>query len=409
MADKRLVSALRQIKPSSEEISKIEDFVSKFSIVMGGPIYDSLERIGLVRYDLPNVVRRIVALVTITWLPLFLFSLKDGVAFGDRVKLPLLYDFSMYGRFLLSLPLLLLAEIVIDPAIRLGVAQFVRCRIVQDQQLQDFENVLRKVQRLRDSLVPEIIMLLVAFFPLFLFQREWTGVTISNWHGTAHRLTAAGWWFAAFSSPMLRFIIYRWCFRYFLWMALLWRITRLRLVLLPTHPDHAAGLGFLELVQRHFGILFGALGCTLVGHLANDIVFKGAALRDSKSLMIGFVVLSLIIGLFPLMLLAPKLRILRTAGILEYGKLGHAYVESFDKKWVHFIERPSESLLGTSDIQSLADMGNSFGMVEAMRIVPISKRLILQLAAQTSAPLIPLIIFGTPTPELVRGVMKLVA
>ncbi len=409
MAEKRLTSVPRQVKPPSEEVSKIEDFVSKVSIVTGGPIYDFLERIGLIRYDLPNVMRRIIALVAITWLPLFLLSLKDGVAFGSRVKLPFLYDFSMYGRFLLSLPLLLLAEIVIDPAIRVGVAEFVRGGIVQDLQFQDFENILRKVQKLRDSLVPEIILLVVAFFPLFLLQSEWTGVTISNWHGTAHRLTAAGWWFAAFSSPMLRFVIYRWCFRYFLWMALLWRISRLPLALLPTHPDHAAGLGFLAITQRRFGILFAALGCTLVGHLANDIVFGGAALSDSKSLMIGFVVLSVIIGLFPLMLLAPKLRSVRTAGIFEYGKLARTYVESFDNKWVHSIERPSESLLGTGDIQSLADMGNSFGLVEAMRIAPITKRLILQLAAQTAAPLIPLIIFGTPTPELVRAVMKLVA
>src|SRR5690348_4216158 len=104
VAEKRLTSFLKQVKPPSEDASKIEAFVSKFSLATGGPIYDFLERIGLVRNDLPNVVRRIIALVAITWLPLFLLSLKDGVAFGSRVKLPLLYDFSMYGRFLLSPP-----------------------------------------------------------------------------------------------------------------------------------------------------------------------------------------------------------------------------------------------------------------------------------------------------------------
>ena len=80
-----------------------------------------------------------------TWLPLLLLSLKDGLAFGNHVRVPFLYDFSMYGRFLLCLPLLLLAEVVIDPAIRQAVTEFLDARVVQDQELPRFENVLRGV------------------------------------------------------------------------------------------------------------------------------------------------------------------------------------------------------------------------------------------------------------------------
>src|SRR5262245_48842378 len=101
-----------------------ESTVQKFSIVLGGPVYDLLQRLGLFRFALPNVLRRIVLVVALTWLPLLLLSLKDGVAVGHRVSIPFLFDFSMYGRFLLALPLLLVAEIVIDPAIRLAVTEF---------------------------------------------------------------------------------------------------------------------------------------------------------------------------------------------------------------------------------------------------------------------------------------------
>ena len=86
----------------------------------------------------------------------------------------------MYGRFLLTLPLLLMAEIVIDPGIRLGVAEFLRGHIVQDHELEEFENILRKMQGLLDSVIPEIILLVLAFFPVFLFRHEWTGVAVSN-------------------------------------------------------------------------------------------------------------------------------------------------------------------------------------------------------------------------------------
>ena len=92
---------------------------------MGGPVYDFFLRIGLVRRGLPNVRPRIIAFIAVAWLPLLVLSIKDGLAIGDKVTIPLLLDFSTYGRLLFALPLLLLAEVVIDPAIRSAVEEFV--------------------------------------------------------------------------------------------------------------------------------------------------------------------------------------------------------------------------------------------------------------------------------------------
>ncbi len=389
-------------------LESAESTVRNFSIVVGGPVYDLLLRFRLVRESLPNIMGRIHAVVVLTWAPLLLLSLKDGLAFGHQVRVPFLYDFSMYGRFLLGLPLLLLAEVVIDPAVRQAVGEFVEAGLVKDHELARFENVLRGVQHLRDSWIPDVILFVLAFFPVFLWQHEWTTGALSSWHTTAKGLTPAGWWFAIFSAPLLRFIIYRWCFRYMIWGALLWRISRLDLTLMPTHPDHAAGLNFLAMAQKHFGILLCALGCAFAGRIANGMLFEKAPLSSFESVMLGYVVMSLIVGLLPLTLLAPKLKKVRSAGLLAYGRFANTYTQSFDQKWVHCIQPPSEPLLGTGDIQSLADLGNSFAFIEGMRIAPISRRLALQIAGQSAIPLIPLIVFGTPAPELIRAVMKMV-
>jgi hypothetical protein len=386
-----------------------ESAVRNFSIVLGGPLYDFLVRRGLVRITLPNVLRRILVVLAVAWLPLLLLSLKDGVAFGHQVTVPFLSDFAMYGRLLLGFPLLLLAEIVIDPAVRIGVGEFVRGRLVPDEELPKFEKLLRRIQRLEDAFVPEAILFVLAFFPVFLFQHEWTAAAVSSWHTTRGGLTQAGWWFAVFSGPLLRFMIYRWGFRYFLWALLVGRVSRLRLVLMPTHPDQAAGLNFLGITQKHFGILFCALGCSFAGRVANSMVFEGRPLSSFKFLMVGFVVLSLVVALLPLTLVAPKLMKVRRAGLLDYGRLANSYTGLFDRKWVHSTERPPEPLLGSSDIQSLADLGNSFGFVDRMMIAPINKRLVVQMAVLTAAPLIPVILFGTPTGELLKAVMKMVA
>jgi len=385
-----------------------ESAVKNFSIVVGGPVYDLLLRFHLVRQALPNVWHRVVALLAVTWLPLLLLSLRDGLAFGHQVRIPFLYDFAVYGCCLIGLPLLLYAELFIDPRIRQAVAEFVDARLVPDRELPEFENVLRKVQQMRDSWIPEVILLVLAFFPLFVLKHEWVTGVISSWHTTANGMSAAGWWYAVFSAPLMRYIAYRWVFRYLLWVVLLSQIGRLQLTLIPTHPDRAAGLNFLEATQKHFGILACALGCSFAGRLANTMVFEGAPLASFKSLLAGFVVLSVILGLLPLALLTPKLKKVRAEGLLEYGRFAKTYTESFDRKWIHCDARPSEPMLGTSDLQSLADLGNSFAFVENMRLAPISRKLIKQLVGWTVIPIVPIIIFGTPTAELMQQVMKMI-
>jgi len=401
-------ASVSTMSTNAAKFEEAKSVIHDFSIVVGGPVYDFLLRIGLVRLGLPNVMRRIVALFAITWIPLLIFCLKDGLATGNRVVVPLLSDYSTYGRLLFALPLLLLAEVVIDPAIRAAVAEFVETGVIQQDQYKEFENVLASVQRLRDSWLPETILLAIAFVPVFLFQHEWETGAVSSWHSSARALTTAGWWYAVVSAPMVRFILYRWTFRYFIWGLLLWRISRLRLHLIPTHPDRTAGLNFLSLTQARFGVLFCAIGCAFAGRIMNSIVHESAPLASFKFLMVGFVVLSLILGLFPLLLLAPRLARVRRIGLREYGRLGNQYTEAFDRKWVHGSGVPEEPLLGTADIQSLADLGNSYSVVQQMNIVPITKQLAVQLAVLSALPLIPVVVTGTPAPELVNAILKMV-
>jgi hypothetical protein len=46
--------------------------------------------------------------------------------------------------------------------------------------------------------------------------------------------------------------------------------------------------------------------------------------------------------------------------------------------------------VGSGDIQSLADLGNSFEVIRTMRVVPFTKEAIVQLVVMTLAPVLPL-------------------
>lgn len=50
-----------------------------------------------------------------------------------------------------------------------------------------------------------------------------------------------------------------------------------------------------------------------------------AAILSFRFLALGFIVLAVIVGILPLMLLAPKLSKVRKTGLLEYGKLAQSY------------------------------------------------------------------------------------
>jgi hypothetical protein len=95
-------------------------------------------------------------------------------------------------------------------------------------------------------------------------------------------------------------------------------------------------------------------------------------------------------------------------GLADYGLLAQRYVESFEQKWVLRHPVPSEELLGAADIQSLADLGNSYGLVREMRAVPFGLEDISRLAAATAAPLLPLLLTILSPEELIMRIIKVV-
>jgi len=64
--------------------------------------------------------------------------------------------------------------------------------------------------------------------------------------------------------------------------------------------------------------------------------------------------------------------------------------------------------VGTADIQSLADLGNSFAVVQEMRIVPFGLKDVSRLAAATAAPMVPLLLLVWSPEEVIMQVMKVV-
>lgn len=383
----------------------------EFSLVLGGPLYQFLLRSKLIRPPFGNLGWRIGVITALAWLPLVPLTIFGG-RFAGGVRVPFVYDYEVHARLLFSLPLLVLAEIVVYIRMRAIAAQFLERQIVTREVRPAFDAVLSSAARLRNSVAAEIALALVVFLAGPFVWRGALALHSDTWYatvtGSGPSYTAAGRWYTFVSVPVFQFILLRWYYRLFIWCRFLFQVSGLKLNLVPLHPDRCGGLGFLGNVASAFAPLLAAHTGLMAGFLANRILHEGAKLPDYKFEMIGMAAFLLAIVLGPLCVFAPSLNRARLAGLRTYGRLASDYVVDFAGKWAHGTAQQSEPLLGSADIQSMADLDNSFAIVREMKLVPFGKETILRFIVIIAIPLAPLALTMFSLEELLKRLMQVV-
>ena len=375
-----------------------------FSITDGGPLHWLLVRLEHATSKRRLVLRRALAAVLITWLPLLLLSLMGGLAWGRQIEIPFLRDLAVNVRLLVAVPILIIAESRIDRRWRNLVLEFLKSELVTERTLPSFEAVLERTMRWRDRVLPEALLAFVAILLSITFiKTELLMSGVSSWHTLGSgKMSGAGSWFNLVSTPIFRFLLLRWFWRIFLWTSFLWSVSRIGLFLVPTHSDLAAGLGFLSEGQMAFSPIVFAGGAVIAGELGNSVAYLGTSLSSLKYPMIAYGVLAVIFLVVPLLVVAPVLLKVKRKGLLEYGAQVTIHNQLFEQKWIHEKQHAGETLLGNPDATSLADLGTSFTVVRQMHIVPIDKPTLIALAISAALPMVPVVLYTTPAPELIR-------
>ena len=327
--------------------------------------------------------------------------------------MPFLRDVEVNARLLVALPLLVAAEIVVHERMRAIVRQFVDRRLISGDARPPFDRAIASAFRLRNSVAAEVVILVLVYGTCVLFLwRQNVVFDRATWYGVPGAgtlaLSLAGRWYAFVSLPIYRFLLVRWYYRIFIWARFLRQTSRIPLALVPTHPDRVGGLGFLANIVYAFTPLAVAHGAMLAGPIANRIFYSGAALMDFKpeiAIMLLFL-MTLIFG--PFLAFAPQLARAKRTGLREYGLLAEQYVRAFDSKWLRGGAPPDEPLLGSADIQSLADLGNSFEIVKQMRFAPVNVDALFRLAGATLAPVVPLVLTMMSLEELLKRLFGMI-
>ena len=381
-----------------------------FSLVLGGPLFQFLRRAHLSDDAMTMVRQRIIIISLFAWLPLLVLSTLEGRVLGGGAAVPFLLDLEVHIRFLVALPLLIGAELVVHRRMRSLVKQFLERRLIPENAMTRFDAAIASAFRLRDSVLAEILLIAFVYgVGILIVWRQYVAIDTATWYATpssaGSELSLAGMWYGYVSVPIFQFLLCRWYFRLFIWTRFLWQVSRIELSLIPTHPDRVGGLGFLSNTVYAFSLLAVAHGALLAGTLANRIFYVGAGLLEYKVEIAVIVILMLAVILGPLLVFTPQLAQAKRAGLREYGTLAERYVREFDAKWLRGGAPADEAFVGSGDIQSLADLGNSFEVVRTMRLAPITKQMIVQLVAATLAPIAPLALTMMPLEELLKRLL----
>src|SRR5687767_11296806 len=169
-----------------------------FSLVLGGPLFQLFRRAHLTGDALELSNRRVLIAACITWLPLLFLSLVSGHAFGDSVAMPFLQDVETHVRYLVALPILIAAELIVHRRLLPAVRQFVERRIVTPEEMPKFQQAIESTMRLRNSVWVEVALIALVYGVGIWVWRSQFALGEPSWYvvseGAEMRMTMAGYW-----------------------------------------------------------------------------------------------------------------------------------------------------------------------------------------------------------------------
>lgn len=389
-------------------------FTKSFRLSTGGLFDIMLTRLHIRQPEQYSIKRRIFILTLLCWLPLLLLAAYEGNLFAHTNDLPFFYDLKPYVRFLVIVPLLILADPFIDPLIASNLQSIGLSGLIDDNHQDHYTKAVEQLKRRRDSHLADIVILLVIAAAVISFIVNMddfdVGNAMSRWSisvtDNEPRLTAAGWWFLLVSSPILQMLFYRWLWRFYLWIEFLFRVSRMQLRLQPTHPDLAGGLGILKNGENSFIVIFFAFSALLSVSLAESIMYDDMTLLQAQSISAIYIVVAILFMTLPYVFFSGQLVRAKRWGRVVYGGLGYRLSHAFDQKWGNPEDKTSgEGLLKTADASSVCDYSDVYEVVREMRYMPIRIKDLLAQAFVLAVPFLPLVFIDIPVAEVFRRVL----
>lgn len=362
----------------------------------------------LVPDDKLGAVRRAVFLALLTWLPIVVWAFATGRIPGSDPSESLLQHYGVHVRCLFVIPLLILAEPMLHGSVRSMAARLAATAAASPQTQERFDTAGRVVSRLRDASLPWVLLVGVAI-AWSIANRPPQHEDAMSWAVDAGGgLGFGGWWFAYVARPIFLALLLAWLWRLLLVAYWCWRIGRIDLALVPTHPDRMGGIAFVAKLPGAFALVSVALSAVLASRWAHEILHHGASFATYRHTIILFVVLWSFLLLLPLLALAPALARARARALVAYSELVGLQGRLVHRRWIERQPVDDEAILDAPEIGPVADAAALYEAVKKMRPVPIGKSSIAMIIVPLAIPILLVAALQVPLRELLLKLVKVI-
>lgn len=389
------------------EITSAAESTDDISLFRSGPFYRAQAFMHWIEPGRWNLGRRVVLILVVSWLPLVIIT----ALFAPDQLAGLLKNSLVNSRIAIAIPVLLIGQFMMDTRFCTIVFHVRKTKLLEGEDRSKLDGVIATLRRLSHSIVPEMIIAILVVVELALLWHSkvatgppWAVYRIDN----VNKLTPAGWYYGLVSVPIYQFLLALNLWKWLLWSFFLFKLSRMRLTLVATHPDAHGGLAFLGLSPLGFAPSAFALAAAIGGTWRNQILNHGARLASFKLPAIMLFILLFMIALAPLGFFVHKLSVLRQRAMLEYGALAQAHVLSFHKKWIAHSEGSNEEKLAAADVAALADLTISYGHIRRMRPFPADIGTLVALALAIAVPLFPAVLAEIPFSVILKSLVDAV-
>lgn len=392
---------------SSASIERRDDL----SLVQGDPPFRWQRRIGLIpRSGGLGVARRALFWSALAWLPVAAWAGWAGRALPEagQTTESLLQHFGVHVRLLLGIPLLIVAEAAAERVMVRLMPQFVDAGVVQGADVPRFRAILAGTARLRDAALPWVIIVSVAVAWAF------AGTVVHRAHelswatqeAPASSLGFGGWWYVYVGRPIFLALLLGWLWRVVLLAAALRRIAKLDLAIVPTHPDRAGGLGFVERFPAAFSLVAFVIAAVSATGWAHDAEFHGLDVRSLYPMMAAGLAITLLVFLSPCLVFIGPLGRAKRQALLDYGALVARHGAAVRSKWILGEAKRDDPLLSAPEIGPVADTVGLYEAVQRMRSFPLGKAGLLAIAVPVVIPFIAVLTIQIPLKDLLLQLAK---
>jgi len=369
------------------------------SLVRDDPPFRALRSVGLIPPTGLGLVRRAIFFALLSWLPIAIWSWTAGRAISTEAGEPLLQHFGVHVRCLVAIPILILAQGLAHSITTHLLPWFVKSGVITPDKVSAFRNVVHGMLALRNHTLPwvmiaAVVIVVAATGPVLRHLDELSWAMDST--KSPPEFGFGGWWFLFVARPIYAALVLGWLWRVVLLTVLFYRITKLGLEIVPTHPDRAGGLGFVEHFAKMFIPVVFVLSAAVGSHWAHNVLYHDMDVQSLRVPFIIFLIVMLFIFITPLLVFFGPLRAARKQALLEYGALVGQHGDFVRRRWILHEKLPNDDVLNAPELGPVADTVSLYDAIERMRMVPIGKSILIMLGIPALIPL--LLVFAIKVP-----------